>query len=271
MTPNRRGFALLAVLWLVAALGTIAAVGLAAGRMGQGATRNRILLTRAAWAREACVAIILADFAEDTAAQAARRPMDALGPVDLGRGAWCDARIEDPAARINLNLADSVTLMRLLEHSELTAALLDRRRQSGPLAAVAELRFVAGIDSTTMDRLALFATTRGSGAVNVNEASPEVLGAIVDLPREALEILQSRRRVGRPVGSLDELLALASRPTREMMLHDYAGWLSRMTFAPAQFVAHVTGGIAGTPITSRATLTLAPVANRLAILRRESE
>jgi hypothetical protein len=197
--------------------------------------------------------------------------MDALGPVDLGRGAWCEVRIEDPAARINLNLADSLTLGRLLERPDHTATLLDWRKRHGPLAAVAELRFVAGFDSSSVAMLAQVATTRGSGAVNVNEASPEVLDAIVDLPHEAIEILRSRRRLSRSVGSLDELLALSSRPTRELMLQDYAGWLARLAFAPAGLVAQVTGGIKGTPITSTATLTLAPVADRLAVLRRESE
>jgi hypothetical protein len=55
------------------------------------------------------------------------------------------------------------------------------------------------------------------------------------------------------------------------MLQDYAGWLARLAFTPARLVAEVRGGIEGTPITSTTTLTLAPVADRLAILRRESE
>ncbi len=268
---TRRGFALLAVLWLVAALGIVTAVGIAAGRMGAGATRNRILLARSAWAREACVAILMARFAEDSATDLAGLRMRTLPPVDLGRGTWCEARIEDPGARIHLNQADSATLERLFQSPEQASALLDWRRRHGPLADVAELRFVAGFDSTTAARVADRTTTRGSGAVNLNLASREVLAAVAGLPEEAIELALSRRQVGRPVASLDELLALLSRPSQQVILQDYTGWLTRVRFTPAQLSASVTGGVSGTHIMSTVVLTLVPVPGRLALIRRESE
>jgi type II secretory pathway component PulK len=271
MMDHRRGFALLAVLWLLAALGIVAAVGLAAGRMGAGATRNRMLLTRAGWAREACVAILHARVGEDSLALAPTLRLRGLPPVDLGRGTWCAARLEDPAARLNLNVADSATLARLLGSPERAAAVLDRRRRTGPLADVAELGSLPGFDSATVARLADLATVRGSGAVNVNEASAEVLGVMAGLPQDARDVVLRRRRTGHPVANLDELLALSARPTREAMLRDYGEWLARVTFSSGSLVAWVTGGVAGTPITSTVALTLAPVAGRLAVLRRESE
>jgi type II secretory pathway component PulK len=268
---NRRGFALLAVLWLVAALGMMAAVGLAAGRTGAAVTRNRILLTRAGWAREACIAILMARVAEDSAAALAGARIRSLPSVDLGRGTWCAAQVEDPAARINLNRADSATLNRLFRSGELVHALLDWRKQHGPLDDATELRFVSGFDSSTAARFADLTTTRGSGGVNVNEASPEVLGAIAGLPGEAIELVLSRRRVGRPIASLEELLALVSRPSAQILLQDYTGWLTRVRFTPAQLTARVTGGVAGTPIVIVTTLMLAPAPGRLAMVRRESE
>lgn len=268
---RRNGFALLAVLWLIAALGIVAAVGLAAGRTGAGATRNRILLSRSVWAREACIAILAARIAEDSAAAVGGAGIRSLPPVDLGRGTWCDARVEDPSGRLNLNRAEQATLATLFADPALAAGFLAWRHEHGPLADAAELRFVAGFDSTGAARLAEFTTTRGSGAVNLNEAAPEVLGAVAGLPHEAIEVVLGRRRAGQPVASLDELLALVSRPSQQVILEDYAGWLARVRFTPAELVAVVRGGVAGTPITSTATLTLVPVPGRLAVVRRESE
>ena len=42
---NRRGFALLAVLWVVTALAVLTSVALAAARLGFATTRNRIVLS----------------------------------------------------------------------------------------------------------------------------------------------------------------------------------------------------------------------------------
>ncbi|HOX21025.1 MAG TPA: type II secretion system protein GspK [Gemmatimonadales bacterium] len=268
---TRRGFALLAVLWLIAALGIVAAVGLAAGRTGAQTTRNRILLTRASWAREACVAILMARFAEDSRAELAGLQVHALPPVDLGRGTWCRARLDDPGARINLNLADPGTLQGLFRDSDLASSLVAWRTQHGPLKDAAELRFVAGFDSGIAARFTDVVTTRGAGAVNLNAAPRMVLDAIPGLPREAIEVVVARRQTSRPIASLDEVIALTSRPTQALILHDYTGWLSRVRFAPAQIVAVVTGGVHGTPITSTATLTLVPVPKRMAVVRRESE
>src|SRR6266581_8279475 len=77
---GERGFALLAVLWLLTALTVLGAVAVAVARTGSQATRNRILLTRAAWAREACVEILLARWASPPA------PLGRLDSLDLVRG-----------------------------------------------------------------------------------------------------------------------------------------------------------------------------------------
>src|SRR5712691_4181093 len=96
---TRRGFALLAVLWLVAALTVLGGVAVGAARTGSQVTRKRILLTRAAWAREACVEILSSRSAHNAVIRV-------LASVDLGRGTWCRAALEDPTAKLNLNLAD---------------------------------------------------------------------------------------------------------------------------------------------------------------------
>lgn len=268
---NRRGMALLLVLWLLVALGTVAAAGLAAARQGTDATRNRVLLTRAAWARDACVAILFARHAAAVGADGVATPVRAVERVALGRGAWCDAQLEDPAARIPLNRADSATLAHVLGSAARAGAVRTWQRTHGDLPAVAALEEVPGVDAGTIARVTPLLTTRGAGQVNVNAAAPAVLAALEGFPPELAELVRHQRAAGRPVPSLEALLALASRPTQQHVLSAYSEWLARMRFAPDQLVATVRGGVDGTALVATATLTLLPAPGRLAVLRQEAE
>src|SRR5258706_7114680 len=96
---SRPGFALPALLWVISALAALTGAGLMVARLGSSTTRNRVLLARAEWAREACAEILLARFTGDATVRS-------VTPVDLGRGTWCRASIEDPSAKLNLNSAD---------------------------------------------------------------------------------------------------------------------------------------------------------------------
>lgn len=79
-TP-RRGFALLAVLWVLVGLSALALGAALTGREALASARNRVALTRAAWLAEGC-------------AETARAAMgEAMGRSDLGRSG-----IPDPAA-----------------------------------------------------------------------------------------------------------------------------------------------------------------------------
>ena len=90
---NRRGFALLAVLWTLTAVTVLAGTAITAARLGSTTTRNRVLLARAAWAREACAEILQARYAQDPSV---RR----LDSMDLGRGTWCSGTLEDPFGHV---------------------------------------------------------------------------------------------------------------------------------------------------------------------------
>ena len=285
---SRRGFALLAVLWVLTALSVLGAVALAVARTGSQTTRNRILLTRAGWAREACVDILLARYAQNPRVRA-------LDPIDLGRGTWCRATLEDPAAKLNLNLATREQLVTVLTVvcrrsvaavDSLADALLDYRdpdtiprsfgaeteaNRNGPLAAVAELAYIRGFDSSLVDRLTPILTTRGTGVININAAPPEVLATLPGMTQEAMLVLLGGRVSGQPIQNADQLVAHLSKSARSVLLADYPEFVRAATFAPAQLVANVEGGVRGTPIVARATLTLVPVPDRLAVIRRETE
>jgi len=64
---------------------------------------------------------------------------------------------------------------------------------------------------------------------------------------------------------------MLSRSSRTVFLGSYAEFVRAAVFDPPQLIATVEGGIRGTPIVARATLTTVPVPGRLAIIRRETE
>ncbi|HEV8197335.1 MAG TPA: hypothetical protein VGP87_11880 [Gemmatimonadales bacterium] len=295
---NRRGFALIAVLWLLAALSILAGTSLAAARSGLTASRNRILLAREGWAREACVEILLGRYAKAGADVPLSRKLSdlaaSLDSVDLGRDTWCSARLEDPSTRINLNLADPATLAALLRNDSLADALLDWRDadeaprrsgaeaawyrshhriqpRNGPLASLDELRLVRGFDSLTVSHLATLLTVRGSGVVNPNTASFPVLHATLDLSEGEVAALAQYRSRGRPIGSLDEFLGMLSAPTRQQLTSRYQELVQRLSFSPVELTALVTGRVGGSPLRANLVMTLVPLPDRLAVIRRETE
>ena len=292
---RRRGFALLAVLWTLTAVTVLTAAALAGARLGSFTTRNRILLTRAAWAREACVEILLARWASPPDPLSAMRKggTTRLDSVDLGRGTWCSATLEDPSAKLNLNLADRPALITVLQavmrHSaavdSLADALLDWRdpyavprplgdessgNRNGPFADVGELRYVRGFTDSRVARLAPFMTTRGTGVINVNAAPQAVLGALPGITEETVRLLIMQRGTG-PLRDADALAESLSPSARASLLASYPEFVRATVFAPPQLVGFVTGGVRGTPITARVTLTTVPFPGRLAVIRRETE
>ena len=260
---NTRGFALLAVLWVLTALTALTGAGLLVARLGSETTRNRVLLARAEWGREACGEILLARFAVDPTIRG-------LAPIDLGRGTWCRACLEDPAGRLNLNTADRDALTQLFKALGVQQAVAESvivRRRSGTLS---DLHQVPGLDSVIVARLTPFVTVRGTGVVNVNAAPPEVLRTLPGITEEGVFLLTSRRGL-RPIHSADELAGLLSRSSRMVLLASYAEFVRAAVFDPPQLIATLEGGVRGTALVARATLTTVLVPGRLAVIRRETE
>jgi type II secretory pathway component PulK len=283
---SRRGFALLAVLWTLTAVTVLTGATIAVARLGSATTRNRVVLARAAWAREACTEILQARYAQEPSVRH-------LDSVDLGRGMWCSATLDDPATRLNLNLADRRALVTVLRAvvprsaavDSLADALLDWRdadavprplgdessgNRNGPFADVWELCYVRGFTDSVVSKLAPFLTTRGTGAINVNAAPQEVLAALPGITEETVRIVMMHRGSAL-LSNADVLAGLLSPSARRALLASYPEFVRAAVFAPPQLVGVVTGGVRGTPLVARVTLTMVPVAGRLAVIRRESE
>jgi type II secretory pathway component PulK len=284
---SRRGFVLLTVLWALATLTALIGVSLMVARTGTEITRNRGVLTRGEWAREACVEILLSRYARDADTRA-------LDTIDLGRKAWCRADLMDPAARLDLNHASPAALRSVIGNDSLVDALLDwrdpdslersfgaeapsyravgvRLPRNGPLADIEELRLVRGFDSASVARLTALLTVEGIGEINLNSAPGEVLETLPGLGPEGVSMVLARRAAGEPLAGSDHLISLLSPPARAMLLRDYQEFTRRAVYSPSRFVATVEGGVRGMRAVSRATITLVPAAGRLAVIRRRTE
>jgi general secretion pathway protein K len=280
---TRRGFALLTVLWLVAALGAISAASLALARIGAETSRNRILLVRAAWARSACEEIVLARYAEHTR-------VEALDSTDLGGGTWCEAAIENAGTRVDLNTATSEALRSLFGADSLVDAAMDwrdaddaprprgaerewyvaeRRRppRNGPFADPEELRLVRGFDSATVARLVPMLTVSGN-EVDLNTAPAAVLATLPGLDDAAIAAILARRS-SRALQSSSELLSLLPPSSRAKAQARYPELTALAVYAPRRVVLLVRG-ISGTPgLEAKECLTVVPLPGRLAVVRRE--
>jgi type II secretory pathway component PulK len=181
---ERRGFALLGVLWVIVGVSAIATASLLVAREGVSAARNRMALTRARWQADDCI-----ERARAVIDDALTDRGDVPRPVP---GGWavldrvvtaspavtavsCDLTLQAVGTAVNVNTADADQLTALFTamgidapHSDyMVDALLDWRDaddvprrfgaerawyraarlpapRNGPLANVAELRLVRG-------------------------------------------------------------------------------------------------------------------------------
>jgi hypothetical protein len=278
---------LLATLWLVALLGVLVGVSLRLAEIGAATSRNRVTLTRAGWAREACGEILLSRYALD-------RSTRLVDTVDLGRGTWCQAELEDAGARLDLNRARPDALRILFANDTLADALLDwrdaddvprrfgaeadwyraaqrRLPRNGPLGDVTELRWIRGFEDSAIAGLAPVLTTRGKGRISLASAPTRLLATLPGFGADALEMVSRRRLTGEPVKSIDHLAGLLSPPAREMLMAQYQALGDLVASEPEAFIAVIEGGIRGAPPVARATLMLTPHVGGLAVTRREVE
>ncbi|HKV43578.1 MAG TPA: helix-hairpin-helix domain-containing protein [bacterium] len=248
---SRGGFALLAVLWVIAALAGIVGLGVGLMRVESLGSSNRLRLERARWSAEACLAIAQARWVEHS--------MPDTATIDLGRTTACRWRVDDPTARVNANTAPAAMLVSLGLPVAVAESLVAHR----PYQDTAELRSRLGPDSGLESLL----TVDGPGTVDLNAASPAVLRAIPGVGSEAAERLAEFVRLGRPVSSLDQLVSVATGERSALLAH-YADLSSLVTFAPAQLVITATGQVGGEEPHATVEELVVPLPDRLAVIRR---
>lgn len=141
---SERGIALLAVLWLIAILGTVASVALLEVRTGIGAAGHRAAAIRGRWEAEGCLARLRA--ALDRALRAGRerawRDPRSLAPPD------CDVTALPPDdVPLDVNLASFTELEALPGFDErLAARVLEARAWGRRIEGFGDLAALAGAD-----------------------------------------------------------------------------------------------------------------------------
>lgn len=230
---DRRGFALLATLWLLAVLAGVAVTVMAAARAERRAAANAASEARARWALSGSLAVLVDDLTDGSAEHSASgvtRLGDSTGTARRIQLNGLEAQVElgDARARLNLNLADSLQLRRLLEvaglprdqATALAAAVLDwrdpddlRRAQgaeapayaalrppaiprNGPFETAADLAEVFGFTAELVARLKPWVGTSGDGLVNLNTAPAAVLATLPGVSLAGAEGMVARRERG---------------------------------------------------------------------------
>lgn len=275
---QRRGFALMAALWLVVLVGATG-YGLSVHARGARLTvANALETEQAVAAAEAALESGRAMLAIDALALLAR-PMDTtvLG-VEL-----FTLKARDAGSRLQLNHATEDDIRRLLvalghdagladrlaqrvadwrdadDHRRARGAERDDYLQSGArllpsnsdFAALGELRSVDGMTDDVLATLMPHVDFIGTGQVNLNSAPREVLLSLPGFGPAAADAV-IRRRVRGALGSLDEVSQVVGPGAREALLEAMPVLSSRVVFETTEIVLEAEGWVEGSPIRVRA-------------------
>jgi type II secretory pathway component PulK len=274
---NRRGFVLIAALFLLVVASTLVLQAALRTRVQRGQALRDAERVRARAAAEAGIADALArlDNLEEESARVPAKALDLwnhLSEVEMLRGlehvqmdhASYSASIVDVGTKLPMNVATAGELSRLFAElgvepdraDVLVNAILLRRSQpvvgtsdstSGRFATPAELLASPGVRSQDVGRLTGALSGIGGGHVNLNTAPKTVLRALPGLDDAAIRWILRRRRE-RPIGSIEELAAALGAGSHKLLMENYFALAQRVTFSP-DAVEIIAVGEAGDPVT----------------------
>jgi type II secretory pathway component PulK len=288
----RRGYALIAVLWILALASAAAAAAALAAREAVAGARNRQILTRSQWLAEGCISVALSVLDSVTAIPAAWRALDT---VTVGVGA-CDVEMRPAGVTVDVNTATHEQLGRLLAavgigqpgNELLVSALLDwrdaddepralgaetgwysARRRFAPrnahFAANGEIARVRGADS--VPALATILSVERA-RVAVNFAPAPVLASLPGFTPELVARLMERRARGEQLQHLADLTDGLSRVATESVLAHFNALGSRATVEPDAWLLIVTAPARPAALAFTVELRLEFAGYRLAVVRR---
>src|SRR6266516_2968029 len=240
---DRRGFALLAALWLLVAFSI---AGLALSASG----RSRRLAA--------------ANLSEATAAQAA-----AAGGLDQLRQRLA-MRLDavagsalDPWHGVDSVMPDTLALgaERVLVRAHDTGAARDAYLaagarmlpRNGPFQSLAELLGVRGMSASLFERVRPHLTLLGSGQINVNLADRPVLLALPGMTEEAVAVLLRYRRQNRTVGLIADVQRDLSPAARRELAAALPTLLARTTTETREVEVNSEAWLPGSPVHLRLT------------------
>lgn len=306
LTTDRRGFALLSVLWIIVGVSALALAANLAAREGVAAARNRADLARAAWQAEDCLARTRAAIGDALLAHRDEGPggtvwarMDReIGDSPLLRGTGCDVEMRAAGAALDVNAAGDETLRRLLvavgrspaQADSLAEALADwrdeddtarplgaeevwygaaqmRRPRNGPLADVRELRQVRGWAAVPgIDTL----LSAEPGRVSLSHAPPAVAASLPGLGAEAAARLAEMRLRGDRVTDLAAFVGTLSPGARDEALRRFPELAGAAVLEPEAWIVTARGAVGAPPAVSVVEVRLVRGSDRAAVVRRRT-
>lgn len=295
---RRRGFALLAVLWVVTAMALLGSAVNRSASESIGTAQNRVDAARARWEVEGCLAETLSrlDMAMSVAADVAAewdqldRTVAAASPL-----AGCRVTLVPAGIALDLNVVDAAQLTRLFlaEHvspdraDSLTSAILDWRdaddieRHTGaegawysahgrrgprnaPFAAAGELRIVRGFESASVLDTLLDVEP---GRILLSAAPAAVLASLPGFGTEAVQRIQELSAHGS--ATLLQLSAALSPDARALLQAHIPELQSLVTVSPDAWIMTARAS-RGTHGTTSAELRIVRSGRRAAVLRHRS-
>ena len=299
LTQRRSGFAMVAVLWAVVVVGTLALATALAGRDAFDAGRNRVNAARAFWLANACAERTRASIdstlnRSDAVPARLWRHLDSVVLSDpLSTGAACDVHLEADGARLDVNVASADELVRLFtalgrpDADALAAAIIDWRDadddplpggaesawyagqgrpvpRSAPLADDAELARIRGFE----DGMARQVLSVESGPISIANAAGPVLAAVPGFTDEAVAAMLATRVQG---GEVDDLLALASTlssAARDSLVAHYQDVSRLTTLDPVGWIVTATGRSGHPSVVATVELRVVRTNRRAQVMRR---
>lgn len=300
---RRRGFALLAVLWVLVGLAGLALVGSAAGREQLAATGNRVDLTRARWTAEGCLerarAAINGALRSSSAGASRENPWTWLDRIiedaPILRGAGCHLTMRPVGRALDVNHADREQLRALFvglgQTPDAADSLCDALEdwidpdevprpagaerpwyeragklppRDGPLASIEELHRVRGFDRFTgLDSV----LSVEAGRIVPARASITVLATLPGMTSEAVGRIAEMRERGAPVSDLSLLAGALSPAARSALLARYADLARLVASEPDAWLVTATASEGPRGVTATIELRLVRAGDRAAIVR----
>lgn len=272
LLPERRGFVMLTILWIITIAAIVATGAALVGRHAVVEGAARVALERGRWEALGCerrvvAAIDLALASAPTLDDATKLwrilPSAVLGSPLVAR---CDVSLEAAGTRLDVNDASEEMIVNLLDAIDLEAdapQLADALEdwidpdddarpsgaergwyetagrivpRNGPLADVREMRRIRGFDAIRgLD--SVFATE--PGRVSLATAPVSVLMAVPGVTRESAEQIVAMQQLGTPLSDLREVLGSVSRASAAALEARYADAARTTTPDPDAWVVRV--------------------------------
>jgi hypothetical protein len=263
----RRGYALLAVLWICAGVAALGLTVSGAGGEAIASSRNRIALTAAGWEAEACLALARARLLDLTRLDPAIwNRLDQAVRAGESR-ARCTLSARAVGSRLDVNAASQQTLAAVFRRVGILGASAD-----SAAAAIAarrpfvSMRQVAAAGFSSLDRV----LDVEPGPLALLHAAPELLAELPGFGEEAVVRLVDARERGVPLRSFGAVSELLSPDSRDGFDRASAQLAGLVTLEPAAWVLTARATAGQPPVTVVVELRLGRAGDHTSVDRRRS-